>query len=58
MIKVYTEVLGYNNLMYRYVSLPKSISLADLAYYTLASYLSEEYLDFVIERTSFCMSKL
>ena len=32
MIKVYTEVLGYNNLMYRYVSLPKSISLADLAY--------------------------
>ena len=49
MIKIYTEVLGYNNLMYRYVSLPKSISLADLAYYTLASYLSEEYLDFVIE---------
>ena len=49
MIKVYTEVLGYNNLMYRYVSLPKSISLADLAYYTLASYLSEEYADFVIE---------
>ena len=49
MIKVYTEVLGFNNLMYRYMNLPNSISLADLAYYTLASYLSEEYLDFVIE---------
>ena len=49
MIKVYTEVLGFNNLMYRYMSLPNSLSLADLAYYTLASYLSEEYADFVIE---------
>ena len=49
MIKVYTEVLGFNNLMYRYMSLPNSLSLADLAYYTLASYLSEEYVDFVIE---------
>ena len=49
MIKVYTEVLGFNNLMYRYMSLPNSLSLADLVYYTLASYLSEEYADFVIE---------
>lgn len=49
MIKVYTEVLGFNNLMYRYMSLPNSLSLADLSYYTLASYLSEEYADFVIE---------
>ena len=49
MMKVYTEVLGFNNLMYRYMSLPNSLSLADLAYYTLASYLSEEYADFVIE---------
>ena len=49
MIKVYTEVLGFNNLMYRYMSLPNSLSLADSAYYTLASYLSEEYADFVIE---------
>ena len=49
MIKVYTEVLGFYNLMYRYMSLPNSLSLADLAYYTLASYLSEEYADFVIE---------
>ena len=49
MIKVYTEVLEFNNLMYRYMSLPNSLSLADLAYYTLASYLSEEYADFVIE---------
>lgn len=48
MIKVYTEVLGFNNLMYRYMSLPNSLSLW-LAYYTLASYLSEEYADFVIE---------
>ena len=52
MIKVYTEVLGFNNLMYRYMSLPNSLSLADLAYYTLASYLSEEYADFVIESLS------
>ena len=49
MMKVYTEVVGFNNLMYRLMHIPNSITLADLAYYVLASYLSEEYLDFVIE---------
>lgn len=49
MMKVYTEVLDFNNLMYRTMWIDASISLADLAYYTLASYLSEEYLDFVME---------
>ena len=58
MIKVYTEVLGFNNLMYRYMSLPNSLSLADLAYYTLASYLSEEYADFVIESNGIHFKKI
>ena len=29
MIKVYTEVLGFNNLMYRYMSLPNSLQTVD-----------------------------
>lgn len=49
MMKVYTEVLDFNNLMYRYMSIPEDITLADLAYYVLDSYLSQEYLDFIIE---------
>ena len=48
-MKVYTEVLGFNNLMYRYMYIPQNITLADLAYYVLDSYLAQEYLDFVIE---------